>query len=282
VTLIDVDAHRGGHHLGVDGIHARLREVREEPAQHVGGDDRGVDAGELSGIAADDVMQLATVQLRGQRPDLLGQVEIRLQARQFLGQHGRGVHRVARCAARQVFDDLIRDVEGDVHLGLSRAGAEVRGHHHLLELQERIARVRRFLGEDVDGGAGDVPGTDGAGERLLVDDAAAGDVDESRSLPHAHELGRTDHPAGRVGQRHVDGEKICFGQKCLKVAELDACLLGAFNGDQRVMGEHPHAQPFARDACHLEADLAETEDSEGLLAQLDAHETGALPEPRPQ
>ena len=76
----------------------------------------------------------------------------------------------------------------------------------------------------------------------------------------------------------MDGEEIRFGQQCLEVAELDAGLLGAFDGDQRVVGEHAHAQPLTCDAGHLESDLAEAQDSEGLLAQLDAHETRALPE----
>ena len=278
VALVDVDAHRRGHDLGVDRVDAGLGEVREEPAQHVRGDDRRVDARELTRVAAHDVAQLATVELRRERADLLGQDEIRLEPRQLLGQHRRRVDRVARGSAREVFDDLVGDVEGDVHLRLAGAGAEVRRHHHLLELEQRIRGIRRLLGEHVDGGPGDVAVADRIGERLLVDDAAARDVDQARALAHPLELGGADHAAGGVGQRDVDGEEVSFRQQRLKVAELDARLLRAFGGDQRVVGEHAHAQPLAGDACHLGSDLAETEDAERLLAQLDAHELRALPE----
>jgi len=48
---------------------------------------------------------------------------------------------------------------------------------------------------------------DGVGKGLLVDDAAAGDVDQPGSLLHAGELGRSDDTAGLVVEGDVDGQE---------------------------------------------------------------------------
>ena len=56
----------------------------------------------------------------------------------------------------------------------------MRGHDHLVEGEER--RLAGGLGgEDVEGRTGDVAGLDQVVQRLLVDEAAAGAVDD----PHA-------------------------------------------------------------------------------------------------
>ena len=154
----------------------------------------------------------------------------------------------------------------------------MRGHHNLLELEERVRGIRRLLGEDIDGGPGDVSVTDCVGERLLVDDAAPCDVDQARTLAHPLELRGADHAPGGVGQRNVYREHVSFGQQRLEVAELHTQLPGALGRDQRIVGKDPHAQPLARDAGNLGSDLPEPEDAECLLAQLDTREPRTLPQ----
>ena len=144
-----------------------------------------------------------------------------------------------------------------------------------------IARRRLDL-EHVDGRSGDVSVDDGRGQRVLVDDPTAGDVDQPRAAAHAAQLGGADDASRGVAERHVHGEDVRFGQECLEVAELGAGLVGALAGDQRVVGQHAHLQALAGDACHLEADLAEAEHAQRLVPQLQPLEARALPQPGAQ
>ena len=85
-------------------------------------------------------------------------------------------------------------------LGLAGAGAEVRGDHHRVEVEQRRLGGR-LGGEHVEGGAADVPAADGVGQGLLVDDAAAGDVDDADAgLGLGQEVG-VDEPDGLGGLR---------------------------------------------------------------------------------
>ena len=75
------------------------------------------------------------------------------------------------------------DRDAGLLLRLVGGGAEVRRGDDVLELEERAVGAR-LLGEDVEPGGGDAALLEGVVERLLVDDAAAGGVDE-------HEVGLT-------------------------------------------------------------------------------------------
>jgi len=66
----------------------------------------------------------------------------------------------------------------DVLLGGLRRGTEVGRDDDIVVLEQRRVRRERFLGEDVDRRAGEGAVLDLGGQRVLVDDAAAGAVDE--------------------------------------------------------------------------------------------------------
>ncbi|OQA07045.1 MAG: hypothetical protein BWY66_01558 [bacterium ADurb.Bin374] len=66
---------------------------------------------------------------------------------------------------------------------------------------------------DVEAGCVDGSVVKGRGERRLVDDRAAGGVDEHGRLFHALEFGLADEVAGHVGQRQVQAQHVAFGEE---------------------------------------------------------------------
>ncbi len=110
-------------------------------------------------------------------------------------------------------------------LGLPGAGAEVRRDHHRRQAEQR--RVgRRLPGEDVEGGAGHPTLPDGLGQRLLVHDAAPGDVDDAQLGlgPGQQLLADQAHRLGRLGQVH--GEEVGLGHDPVEGQQLDGHLAG--------------------------------------------------------
>ena len=125
--------------------------------------------------------------------------------------------------------------EGELHhvgdrvaglvLRLAGAGPEVRRDDDGVELEQR--RLGRRLGvEHVERGAGDDALADGVGERGLVDDAAAGDVDHAQRRLGLEQQVAPDQ-ALRLGRlRQVDGEEVGLGDDLVERQQLDAELAG--------------------------------------------------------
>ena len=77
----------------------------------------------------------------------------------------------------------------------------------------------------------------------------------------------------------MDAQEIGLTQEGLEVDQLRARLLGSLRGHQRVVRDDPHLEPLGGDPRHLESDLAESEQPQGLLPELRAHEGLAIPPP---
>ena len=75
---------------------------------------------------------------------------------------------------------------------------------------------RRFRGDDVERGAGDLSALERIRQRLLVDQAAARRVDEDRRARHLRELRRGDHVARRGRQRAVQRDDVARAQHVLE------------------------------------------------------------------
>ncbi len=80
-------------------------------------------------------------------------------------------------------------------LGFLGRRADVRRGEHVVELEQR-QRAAGLLLEHVERGAGQVPGLERLVERGLVDDAAAGAVDEVGALLHLGEGGGAEQVLG--------------------------------------------------------------------------------------
>ena len=162
-------------------------------------------------------------------------------------------------------------------LRLAGARPEVRRDDDGVELEQR--RLGRRLGvEHVERGAGDDALAHGVGERRLVDDAAAGDVDHAQRRLGLEQQVATDQ-ARRLGRlRQVDGEEVGLGDDLVERQQLDAELAGPVGRHERVVGDEAHPEAAGPVGDEL-ADAAEAGDAERLVGQLDALPAAALPAP---
>ena len=167
------------------------------------------------------------------------------------------------------------DRDAGLLLRLVGRGAEVRRGHDVVELEERAVGAR--LGrEHVEAGSGDPALLERGVERGLVDDAAAGGVDQDERRLDPVQLLVADQAErlGRLGQ--VDGHEVGLGEQRVEVDEPDAHLRGAAGLDVGVVGDdrHPERAEPLRDQ---DADPAEADDADGLLVELDAGVLRPLP-----
>ena len=139
--------------------------------------------------------------------------------------------------------------------------------------------AERLLAEDVEHRAADPARLQRAAQRQLVDEAAAGDVDEPRVLAHLRQLLRTDEPGGLVGQRRGDDDDVAGAQHVAQLVEpeqLDAGSLARTALGMSACREDAAAER-REEARDLLADAAIADDADGQLAQLAAAER--LPRP---
>ena len=112
---------------------------------------------------------------------------------------------------------------------------------------EQRARVR-LLREDVDRGAGEPARLERLDQRLLVDELAAGGVDQARAVLHLRERLGADHAARLVVQRQVERDEVGAREHALERVALDPGLAEALGRDERVVGDDVHLQPERRGA----------------------------------
>ena len=153
---------------------------------------------------------------------------------------------------------------------------EVRGHDDVLESKQ--GRVGgRLIDEDIETGSGDATRLERRVQRILIDQAAPGHVDNERRRLHQRKLVRRDHP-GRLGRlRHVDGDEVGLGEQFIQSKQCHAELLGACRGhvwvirhDVGAEGLHPRGDE--------RTDAAEPDDADGLLVEFDAGVLRAFPQ----
>ena len=83
----------------------------------------------------------------------------------------------------------------------------MRGQDHVV--QAEIRRIlQRLLAEDIEGGPGHLAGAQGLDQGCIVDQLAAGAVDDAHVLPHRGQRRGVDNPRGLRGKPHVQGQII--------------------------------------------------------------------------
>ena len=80
--------------------------------------------------------------------------------------------------------------------------------------------VRRLRDEHVEAGAGDRARDERVVQRVLVDEAAARDVDDVRRRLHLRELLGADHAGGLGGLRHVDRDEVALLEQLVERHQL--------------------------------------------------------------
>ncbi len=121
----------------------------------------------------------------------------------------------------------------------------------------------RFVGEHVQGHAAQVAGAQAGQQRGLVNEAAAGEVDQDGVRGQAGQEGGVDQLAGGRGQRAVQADDVRSGQQ---LGQVDPAFAG--RAPRNGCRGHLH-QEAARDAGHGAADGPQADDDHPLAGQLE-------------
>jgi hypothetical protein len=169
-----------------------------------------------------------------------------------------------RLAALEPTDVLDRDLAEPRHVVDGHA-RDVRRQDRVRRLPERRFRAERLLLEHVARHAREPARAQRLGERVLVDDAAARQVDQVRARPQPGELARADR-AARLGREREEHDHVVG----LAHHALHAGGVGAEHEIDAVRGlglplraDHAHAEPSRLHGDGL-ADRAEAQDPERL------------------
>ena len=156
----------------------------------------------------------------------------------------------------------------------------MRRHHHLWQLEQRTVGAR-LGGEHVEPSTADVSAGDGVGERLLVDQSAAGGVDDDHSGLGLGQCLFADQPRRLLGLGQVDRDEVGAPQELVERQQFDAQLRGAGLRHVRVVGGDVRAER-GEPLSHQLSDAAETHHPDGLAEDLGARERRPLPGVRAQ
>ena len=222
-----------------------------------------------------DLEDPALGELTRERAELLGELDERLQLRRFFGRDRREVHRIRDRAGQEIIRHLLGDLQCHVLLRFRGGGAEMRGADHV-GMTEQHVLGGRLLDEHVEGGARDVLGIQRVDQRLFVDQAAAGAVDDAHALLHFCESPGIDDVPGLLGQRRVQRDEVGALQQFVELDLLDPQVLGAFRRQERIERDHLHFQA-ERAIGGDRADIAAAYHTQRLAGDLDAHEAVLLP-----
>ena len=206
---------------------------------------------------------------------MFGQLQPGAHDGSLFGGYRRHVQRVLHRAGQQVVRHLLGHLKRHVFLRLGGRSPKMRRDNDVWQIEQR-ACGGGFFCEDVKGGTGNMAGFQGLGQGRLIHQAAAGTVDD----PHAR-LGpgnrrRVEDVAGLVGQRHMKGDEIGAGQQLIQLDLGDTHRARALLAQERVIGHNLHVQA-KRAVADDTADIARADHAEGLVVQLDPHETRLLP-----
>src|SRR4051794_20741998 len=178
---------------------------------------------------------------------------------------------VAAREAAKVFGDLVPPTAPHA-AGPARI---VRRDDDVRQLVKRMGRAAagwlgfgRILPPDIDRRAAEPAVAQCFIQRILVDNGAAGDVDQERIGLHQREAARVDQPGGLRPERGAQSDRVAFRQHLVEIGErVDAFDDGIGLTLRAVGGED--ARPERRRAlCQLASDAAIADDAERRIAHL--------------
>ena len=94
----------------------------------------------------------------------------------------------------------------------------MRGDHDFRQVEQGAVRAR-LGGEHVEARAPNVPGPDGVGQGLLVDEPTAGSVDNDLPLLGLRQQFGVEHAGGFRGFRQVNRNEVRTGHEFAKVSD---------------------------------------------------------------
>ena len=176
-------------------------------------------------------------------PSELGEVEVGPDAFERAAVEVGHVHGIADFAGDEEVPHLIGHFDADVFLGFGGGRAEVRGEHAFFHGQQREIRGRRLGFVDIERDAGQMAGVEQGLGGGFIDQSAAGAVDDQRAGVHQAQACLVEDVVGFRRERDVQGDHIRAGERLLgALGELDLERLGAGRGEERIVGDHGHAE----------------------------------------
>ena len=177
---------------------------------------------------------------------------------------------------QQIVRHLLGDLQRDVLLRLGGGGAEMRRADHVRMAEQHVGGGR-LLDEHVERRARD----------LLRNSSASPSACSSTSPPRAQLMMRTPFfilasAAASMMLRVFSVSGVCSVMKSARLKQLveldllDADVLGALRRQERIEGDHLHAQA-ERAVGDDRADIAAADHAQRLAGDLDAHEAVLLP-----
>src|SRR5258706_7608045 len=177
--FLDHEAARMGDRQRVHEVHALGAERLEQALHHRGAQWLGVELEQLAGVRELQLRGALIEQLRHECADALAASQPRA-ATGFVGRWSRRVDGVAGRMAVEDVEDLLHDIDRDVHLGLGGRAGEVRRKHRARRLADGGVGRQRLARVDVEGGTGDGAGLERRRERRQIDDLAARAIHQDR------------------------------------------------------------------------------------------------------
>ncbi len=277
LRLGDLDPALRGQRGRVDEVDLLLGVAREHAVERRQREQARVAPRQVAEVLALDAGDVAVGERGGEAAEALHERQVGPEHLHVVGRHRGDVHGGRDDAAGERGDHLLGGLDAGAVLGLGGRGAEVRGDDDVVVAVEQRVVGDRLGREDVERGAGDLAGVERVLERLVDQQLAAGAVDDADAVLHLGERLGVEPAArlGRLGQ--VDGDEVGLAVDVgARLGLLGPELAEAFGGDERVVGEHAHAEALRAGGDEL-ADAAEAEHAERLLVDLDAAELRALP-----
>ena len=161
----------------VDHVHG-VRIDPHQPGEHRAGDRLLVQFGRRALDLDRDAGDPVALDLADQAAELLGQLHIGPELRRLLGGERGHVERVGDAAADQEVGHLLGDLDRDIDLRLGGRGAEMRRRDEAGRAEQGVV-LRRLLDEHVERGAADMAALQRVLQRRLVDQPAAGAIDDA-------------------------------------------------------------------------------------------------------
>ena len=151
----------------------------------------------------------------------------------------------------------------------------MRSHHDFVKFEQRRLG-HRLCGEHVERGAGDDAVTDRVGQRLFVDDATAGDIDDTQARLGLKQQVTSDNSGGLFVFGKVNGEEVRLGNYLIEGEQFHPHLATAFGRDERIEGDDSHAKGLGPVGDQF-TNPSKTDDAKGLVGELDAFPARPLP-----
>ena len=194
--------------------------------------------------------------------------------------NGGNVYSVDHRTVLQKGDHLFHDGHGHIGLGLAGRGPQVRRADQAIQSDQR-----RILGgfglENIQRGAGDLPRRHGLVQVVLLDDAAAGTVDQHDPVFHLGKGRAIDQTDGILQLGHMNRNEIRPPVKGFQIHTFEAGAGDVRRIDMGVVNHDIQAQTTGT-VRHDRTDLAEADHPQSLAENFAPLEPFFIPAPGTQ